>query len=205
MKPVVNLLIVAFIAFFYMFSSTTRPDVPFWPTMTVSAAVLATFSLLLQRKQLQEIYAFESRHIVNGVLAAFILYAVFWAGFIISTKTLPFAELQVNSIYGIRDEQNPWLIAGLLMFIIGPAEEIFWRGFIQQRLSKKYGLWFGFIAAAALYTLVHIWSFNFMLIAAAALCGGFWGLLYLRTGSLWTCIISHAVWDVVIFVLFPIK
>jgi len=173
--------------------------------MTFTAGVLAAVSLILERKELHSIFAFKLRFIMTGLFAAAFLYAVFWVGHFIITKILPFAATQVDSIYTIRAGQNPWLIAGLLFFIIGPAEEIFWRGFVQQRLSKKYSLFIGLIIAAAVYTLVHLWSFNLMLIAAAALCGGFWGVLYMLTDSLWPCIISHAVWDVMIFILLPIQ
>jgi membrane protease YdiL (CAAX protease family) len=130
---------------------------------------------------------------------------MFWLGHVVSTHILPFAASQLDSIYTLRTGQNRWLIAMLLMFIIGPAEEIFWRGFVQKRLSKKYGPLIGFIVAAAVYTLVHVGSFNLMLIAAAGLCSVFWGLLFAVTGNVWPCIISHAVWDVVIFILLPIQ
>lgn len=205
MKPIVTMLIIASIAFFYMFSPSTKPDVPFWPTMTIMAVVLAGTSLLLQREQLARDYAFQKQDVRTGLLAAAFLYVVFWVGHLVSTQILPFAASQVGSIYDIRAGQNVWILSVLMLFIIGPAEEIFWRGFIQNRLSKKIGLWIGFIVSVALYTLVHIWSFNFMLIAAAALCGVFWGLLYAITGRIWPCIISHAVWDVVIFIVLPIK
>lgn len=111
----------------------------------------------------------------------------------------------INSIYAIRSEQNLWVIALLLAFVIAPAEEIFWRGFLQRRLSHRYGVIFGFILATLGYVLVHVWSFNFMLIAAAAICGGFWGLLFAFTRSLWPAIISHIVWDITIFLLLPIR
>jgi len=52
--------------------------------------------------------------------------------------------------------------------------------------------------------LVHIWSFNFMLIMSALVCGIFWGLLYKYNKNLVTLIVSHALWDVSVFVLFPI-
>ena len=39
---------------------------------------------------------------------------------------------------------------------------------------------------------------------AAGLCGLFWGLLYMRTRSVWPGLVSHALWDLVIFVLAPV-
>jgi membrane protease YdiL (CAAX protease family) len=44
-----------------------------------------------------------------------------------------------------------------------------------------------------------------MLIGAAAVCGLFWGLLYQWRKNIFTVIVSHAVWDVVVMVLFPIS
>ncbi len=117
---------------------------------------------------------------------------------------LPFAADQVDAIYQIKSGLHPFIIGSLLVLIIGPAEEIFWRGFVQRRLTRRYGWVAGLLAGIAVYTLVHIWSFNLMLIGAAAICGTFWGLLFMITGNLWPCIISHALWDVVIFLLFPV-
>ena len=76
---------------------------------------------------------------------------------------------------------------------------------MQRRLCGRYGIPAGFVLSVAVYALVHVWSFNFMLIAAAAVCGGFWGLMFLATRRLWPCILSHAVWDVAILLLWPIR
>ena len=89
--------------------------------------------------------------------------------------------------------------------LIGPAEEIFWRGYVQRTLSQKLGANKGFIVATAIYTLVHIGSLNFMLIMAAMVCGIAWGLLYRLMPERFTAItLSHALWDAAVFVIFPI-
>ncbi|MHC4291092.1 MAG: CPBP family glutamic-type intramembrane protease [Planctomycetota bacterium] len=205
MKAVFLMVLAAMTAFFVLFGPWTKSTVSFWLMMPMTAGLLATTSLFLERKNLDDMYQFRPCHVVTGLFAAGCLYLVFWVGHFVSTCILPFAASQVDSIYGIRSEQNLWVISLLLLFVIGPAEEIFWRGFVQRRLSKKWGVLVGFIAATAIYTLVHIWSFNFMLIVAAALCGVFWGLLFVLTKNLWPCIISHAIWDMIIFILLPIK
>lgn len=201
--PAVMLLIAAG-GFFCLFSPWTQ-QVPFWPVMTAMGVFLASGSLILDRKELKPVYEFKFCYLPTGLASAFLLYAVFWMGHYFSTHLLPFAGAQVDSIYVIKAGQNKWLIAALLVCVIGPAEEIFWRGFLQRRLSNKYGWLIGFIVATMLYTLVHIWSFNLMLLAASTICGAFWGLLFAATGKLWPGIISHAVWDVVIFILWPIQ
>lgn len=205
MKSLLALFAVAAVGFFLLFSPWTKPHIPFWPVMALTTGLLAVLSLWLDRSHLRSVYAFRSWHIPAGLASAFLLYGVFWVGHFVSTHIFPFAADQVKSIYAIRSEQNLWIIALLLAFVIAPAEEIFWRGFLQRRLSRRYGVLFGFLLASFGYVLVHIWSFNFMLIAAAAVCGGFWGLLFACTRSLWPALISHIAWDITIFLLLPIR
>jgi len=205
MKAVWGMVFIAAGAFFVLFSPWTKGAIAFFPAMTTTAFLLAAASLVLSRKNGGGVYVFRLVYIPVGLCAAAVLYGMFWAGHFVSTHILPFAASQVESIYTLRAGQNLRLIAILLLFVIGPGEEIFWRGFLQRRLSHRYGLLIGLVIAAAIYTLVHVWSFNLMLTAAAGLCGVFWGVLFAVTGNLWPCIISHAVWDVVIFVLLPIQ
>lgn len=204
MKELILLLFAAFGFWFVLFSPLAAGLVSFWPMMTLAVGLLAAEALILDRKRLHAIYRFQWRHIPVGILSAAVLYAVFFVGRWISVRILPFAAGQINSIYAIRQDHASWKLALLLFFWIGPAEEIFWRGFIQRRLSEKFNPLWGWIIAAGFYALVHVWSLNLMLIAAAAICGAFWGLLFWKTRSLWPVMISHAVWDVIIFIYLPI-
>ena len=107
-------------------------------------------------------------------------------------------------IYDMKSGTSPEVIALLLLAVIGPAEEIFWRGVVQRRMMARWGRNWGFVAATACYTLVHVPSLNFMLVVAAAVVGGCWGLIYrFCPKSLTALIISHAIWDACAFVLFP--
>ena len=92
----------------------------------------------------------------------------------------------------------------LLFFVTGPCEEIYWRGYLQRNLMERFGNGPGWALGTVIYAAVHIWSFNFMLIGAAAVAGAFWGALYWRLKSLAPIIISHSVWSTVIFAVFPI-
>ena len=145
------------------------------------------------------------RVLLFGLALAAALWGVFWVGDKLSSLMFGFARGQVDSIYGMKTGTYPWLIALLLLFIIGPAEELFWRGFIQQKLSLHWGENWGFVVTTAIYTLIHLWSFNFMLIMAAMVCGVVWGGLYrLQPKWLPALVVSHAVWDACVFVVFPI-
>lgn len=199
------MVVFAACGFFVLFSPWTKEAIAFWPMMCLTTGLLAVGAMVLDRRgQMASLGRPDGEAVLIGLVSAAVLYVVFWAGHWISTRVLPFAAGQVNSIYTIRKGVNLWQIALLLALIIAPAEEIFWRGFVQRRLCGHYGLLCGFVLSTAIYAGVHLWSFNVMLIAAAAIGGAFWGLLFLATERLWPCIVSHIVWDVMIFVLWPI-
>ena len=108
-------------------------------------------------------------------------------------------------IYGMKEGESPWLLAALLLLLIGPAEEIFWRGYVQRTLSKRWNPNAGFVVATLIYALVHAGSCNFMLVMAALVVGAAWGALYRFFPNRFAAIIlSHAVWDVAVFIFFPI-
>ena len=109
-----------------------------------------------------------------------------------------------------NDHAKVPVIAVLLLFLIGPAEELFWRGYVQRTMTRlfqdrKWGADLAFILTACIYALVHIWSFNFMLIMAALVAGLVWGLIYrICPKALPALIVSHALWDALVFVILPI-
>jgi len=210
------LIATAAIFWFILFSPWTAALVNFWGGMAVAAGVLTVSSVWLAFREAppllggtawtrHEAFEFRPAYIWIGLTAAALLYGVFFLGDRISSLLFDFAKPQVAGIYGTKSQASPYVIGALLLLWIGPAEEIFWRGYVQRKLSAQLGEWKGLIVATLVYTLIHIWSFNFMLIMAALICGLFWALMYKHYKSVWPGIISHAVWDVVIFVIWPIS
>ena len=208
--PIARLLTPIMVAaglWFYMFSPWTAGLTNFWYTMTASALILIFMAWSLGRDSQFSIFNFQFsiRQLLLGIALAAALWGVFWVGDKLSSLMFGFARGQVDSIYGMKTGIQPWIIALLLLFIIGPAEELFWRGFVQQQLSSHWGENWGFVVTTAIYTLIHLWSFNFMLIMAALVCGIVWGGLYrLQPKWLPALVVSHAVWDACVFVVFPI-
>ena len=199
-------LALAAVLWFLMFSPWTAERVPFWLTMAV-----ASFLLLVVARPLQQIVGwlhtpatYKVAMLLLGVAIAAALWLVFWMGDTLSAAWFPFARPQVQSVYTLRDEAPAWLVALQLLLLTGPAEELFWRGYVQRTLALRSNANRAFLLTTALYTLIHIWSFNLMLIMAAAVCGTMWGWLYrTRPGWLPALVLSHALWDAAVFVFFP--
>lgn len=204
MTPVVRLCALAAFFWFVLFSPWTAPRIHFWLVMAAATAVLSAAGLWLQRERLREIYAFRPAHVPIGLLSALLLYLVFWAGNAVSTQIFHFARPEIADIYSTRAQASPLVIGLLLLLWVGPAEEIFWRGFVQERLYAKYGRAGGYIVASLVYAGIHVFGFNVMLFMASLICGLFWGAMYLKYRSVWPGLISHSVWDVLIFVMFPL-
>lgn len=205
MKQIIVLSIIALLAWTLMFCPCTRDLFNFWVIMFISSGTLAGASLFINRKKKLEIFSFKISYIFIGMAAALVLYLIFWIGKNISTYLVSFAGTQIDAIYGIKKGTSPLIIAALLFFWIGPAEEIFWRGFVQLRLSSYFGENRGWIYSSVIYAGIHIASWNIMLITTAFICGILWGYLFKRYRSLWPGMISHAVSDLILFILLPIK
>lgn len=204
MKKLRIAILVAAIFWFVMFSPWTAPHLNFWYVMMLAAGTLTGMSIFFG-KNWKSTISFNLKDILLGIGSAVILWGIFYLGNEISTLLFDFARPQVDTIYVMKDGESPVFLALALLFWIGPAEEIFWRGYVQRRLEDtKYGKWGAFVITTIIYALVHIWAFNFMLLMAALVCGIFWGLIYAVNRNLVTVLISHALWDVAVFILFPI-
>ena len=202
-KPAVGICLAA-VLWTIMFSPWTAPHVNFWVMMTFSGATLTIYSTWTAPGWWKDI-RFDLTNIFLGLLIAAALWGVFWLGEFFSTLIFDFARPQVDMIYGMKEGENPVVLTLLMLLIIGPAEEIFWRGYIQKHLSQKWNPNIGFIVTTLVYSLVHISKMNFMLIMAAAVAGFIWGLLYrLYPEKFGAILISHAIWDCAVFIWFPI-
>ncbi len=143
--------------------------------------------------------------IVTGAAAAAALYAAFALGRAIIGPLIPAATFQIGKVYALRAQAPAWAIAMLLIAVIAPGEELFWRGLVQWGLVQRWGRAPGWAAATALYGAAHIAAADALLVVAALVAGGFWGLLYSRIGRITPVVISHVLWDLAVFVLAPLR
>ena len=201
LRPVFWTLPLAFLLWCFTFS---LPFGNFWLKLSFSASLLAVVGLRWSRYEGSTLFSFKIRHLWVGFISAFLLYGIFWLGKEVSTILLPFASREISHVYFNKAQLNVTAIGLLLFFVMGPAEEIYWHGFVQRSISKKWGATRAILFTSAIYALVHIVALNLMLFIAAALCGLFWGWLYQREQSLIPVILSHSLWDLSIFVLFPL-
>jgi hypothetical protein len=142
-------------------------------------------------------------HVPLGLASAAVLYVTFQVGDRFARRYVPTGDAEIREIYALRTLRPREEIAGRLATIIGPAEELFWRGLIQSALMRRFGRWRGAALAAGAYGGVHVTSGNFTLMGAAGVAGAHWCALYAAGVPLGALIVSHVAWDIWIFLIQP--
>jgi membrane protease YdiL (CAAX protease family) len=184
------------------FAATFRgPRVRFWHRMTMTGVALGTYALAL-RAPLRET-RIRPRDVVLGLASAASLYLTFHLGDRFARRYVPSGERDIADIYTLRTLRPKPEIGARLATIIGPAEELFWRGYVQEGLMAAFGRWPGSAMAAMAYGGVHLVTGNFTLFGAAGIAGAHWCLLYGAGMPMGALIVSHVTWDVWIFLVQP--
>jgi membrane protease YdiL (CAAX protease family) len=169
--------------------------------MTLGVGGLGIYALAsepaLRRERLRR------RDVATGLGSAAALYGIFRVGDLMARRIMPGGAQEIGAVYELRTAAPPAAIATALALMIGPGEELFWRGLVQRTLQRRYGTIAGWLLASSVYGAVHLVSENLTLTGAAATAGLFWGAVYSREQRLAPLIISHVVWDIWIFLVAP--
>jgi membrane protease YdiL (CAAX protease family) len=184
------------------FAATFRgPRERFWQRMTVTGFALGSLALLTSPAARRT--RIGPTDVAVGLASAATLYATFRVGDTFARRFVPGGDAQIRDIYTLRTLRPRSEIAARLATIIGPAEELFWRGLVQEALMDRYGRWTGAVLAAMAYGGVHIVTGNFTLFGAAGIAGAHWCFLYAAGVPLGALVVSHVTWDVWIFLVQP--
>jgi hypothetical protein len=184
------------------FALTFRgPPQRFWQRMTVTGLSLGSLALAAE-PDLRRI-RIRPRDVALGLGSAAVLYGIFQVGDRMARRIMPAGGDEIGRMYALRHLRPVPELAARLGLVIGPAEELFWRGFVQGRLQRSLGRWPGAAAASAAYGGAHLVTGNLTLTGAATVAGGYWGILSAAGMPMGALIVSHVAWDIWIFLLAP--
>ena len=168
----------------------------FWSRAAVAGLAIGVYGIVAQRATIGDLLRPTAVDVAIGLAGAVVLYGVFWAGDALLRRWLPTTAAQVDELYEVRSApRSERLPIPAVLLLVGPCEELFWRGLVQARA--------GFLLVLAGYAAVHLWERKAVLILAAVVGGAFWGGLFAWRGTLVAPIISHALWDLAVVVWFP--
>ena len=191
-------LLIAYPAFALTFRG---PRDRFWDRMTTTGAILGALAIAgdrsLQRPRLRP------RDVTVGLAIAAGLYGIFQVGDRIARRVLPSGDENIGDIYELRELRPKDEIATRLAAVVGPAEELFWRGLLQRSIARRWGRLPAAAVATAAYGGAHLVTGNPALIGAASVAGLYWSSLAAFGAPMAALVVSHIAWDVWIFLVSP--
>jgi membrane protease YdiL (CAAX protease family) len=177
------------------------PRPRFWQRMTATGLMLGSLAVAsdarLRRPRI------EPRDVALGLGSAFGLYAVFQVADRVARTVLRQGGQEIGEIYALRTLRPKAEIAARLGAVIGPAEELFWRGYVLEPWLERWGPGIGLAAATAAYAGAHLVTKNVTLVGAATVAGLYWGALAVAGMPMAALIVSHVAWDIWIFLIAP--
>lgn len=173
--------------------------------MLSSTFILAVFSIAMYKKKIPwNRIGNYILVIMMGIFGAFILYLLFFAGFLgVSALGL---NNSVSSVYqmiygGISNKYALFIMLALIAIF----EEIYWRGALQSFMEKHLRALskMPFIPCSIYYALVHLSTLNIVLVGAAFVVGLVTSVLAYRYGII-ASIITHIIWIEAIVIFLPL-
>jgi membrane protease YdiL (CAAX protease family) len=175
----------------------------FWQRMTATGLALGSLALIsepeLRRTRVR------GHDVLTGLASAAGLYGVFLVGDRLVRRLLPRGGEEIGSVYELGELGRPVELAARLAIVIGPAEELFWRGFVNARLGRRLGRWPGAAAGSLAYAGAHVATGNFTLFGAAGVAGAYWSALAAAGMPMGALIVSHTAWDLLTLLVAPIS
>lgn len=201
-KRAVNLrLLIGFVIAHLLLYFSFHDKTVFWYLYTGSVLLLILYTMF--QGEVDDEASFFT-YITLGALTGLVLYGVFWLGYHgIETFHLPF-DRGIHKLYHWFAPSAFWEYLALVLVAV-PGEELFWRGFIQNKLLNQFKPLVSIIIGAGLYASVQIYSGEFILVIATFLCGIAWGGLYFWKKSMPLVIVSHLIFDIMLFIFLPLK
>lgn len=177
---------------------------------------LAALVWAFRTKRLGEWLLPDWGDVTRGFVAALVLFGCAYGFVKLLTLHHSPREAWMARIYLQLGDPRPlrlhqaWVGVGIAVFAI--LEEIVWRGWAKSLLDELVGTRAGWVAAAVLYALAHVPTLfaladttvgpNPLVVIAALGAGLVWSAMARVFGRLWPSIVSHALFDFAVLMLF---
>lgn len=108
------------------------------------------------------------------------------------------AHGDIKLYFDFSASQIPVLLFGFLMvFVQSTSEELWCRGYMYERINIHYPLWVAIAVNGVLFGLLHCFNNGASVIGIVdiAVCGIAYSLVRWYTGSIWTVMGIHTMWN----------
>lgn len=168
----------------------------------VSVAFLYFYTKYIARIPInKETLSFENfsplKWVLVGILMPALVLLIFYLSGNLEVLKTNFTLNQSIIIDNILKAFGMSLAAGII-------EELVFRGYLVNLLSRKYSFWVAGIIPSLLFTIIHLGAAKsvlnvFQLLVAGMLVSIMFLVIYKKTGSIWNASIVHFLWNFLFF------
>lgn len=191
------LLVIVYLLLFLTFSF----EVIFWYMYTFTMLLFMALSFVLGKME-DDVQTWE--YLIFGIGYGTLTYGLIATAYRFFSIFTDQAAVSVERFLSDYGPTTVWHYL-LLMLIIAPGEELFWRGFIQQKLKRYMSPFFAVLVASLLFGLSMAFSGFWLGVLAAITSGLLWGLLYEWKKSMPLIIIAHITMTILLFLVLPLN
>ena len=168
---------------------------------SMSLGLLWSFSPTTFRSNLRLL---SFRFLMAGVIVGLAMSVATWLLYPLAVSIVPAVGVEVRSLYALLREPPGPLKALPVLILVVAAEEFVWRALAIDLFTGVLGARRAVVISALAYTLPQFALQSPLLVLVALLCGLAWGALRVATGGLAAPFAAHLVWDLLVFVAFPV-
>ena len=206
----IMLLLVSYLIYFVRYPmwqlfSTLEP---IFAIMFLSYFILFIVALLLLRKDSKKDLSDVFRNNSNLMILSGLLFGLLYLGLYYLINYGLGSSIEFGSFPNLRGYEEYTVYSVGLVFVFyllfsvfgGFAEEVAYRGYVQTRISARYGVLIGIIASTVFFSLQHVhvfqasWISHFIQnqLLHVVLFGIFAGYLFYKSGeNIWSVVAFH--------------
>jgi len=160
---------------------------------TLAFGVVIAFGLYLNRLPLRRAYPLPPATAGQvGALCLLVVGSVVVLSEIdnLVRAVLPMPDILRDLLDQIFSADSSILAQAFLLVVVAPVtEELLFRGIILRGLLNHCRVWSALVLSATLFAFIHLNPWQMMTAFAVGLTLGW---VFLRTGSVWLCVLGHA-------------
>lgn len=199
LKQLVGLLFSLLFVYIMLYFTFNSDDI-FWYLYTFTLLVSMAISVIFSNSK-DELPTWK--YLIYGMGYGTVTYGIVRLGYIILTNIKSSLEKNVEDFLITFGPNNSWHYV-LLIFVIVIGEELFWRGYVQQKLKNWLPTWSAVLISSILFSLSLLSSGFYLGVIAALFSGILWGFLYEWKKSMPLIIICHEVFILLLFLVLPL-
>jgi|GEM_PF-6991544 len=175
----------------------------FWYSLASTGVMLAMLALFWGGKVMGK-KDFRSSDLILGIGGGSLLYILSVGMAWLLERVFPLYGKQITEIYSWAEGYNLSLLVLMIIFLVGPGLEVFWRGMMTNWLISAWNVKWGIILSVFAATFVYLPSLSLTLICAGLLLNIVCTALYAWRKTPVASAVAHSVWLLAVAVFFPL-